>query len=101
MDELGYLRPSRRGEKMKEPYFGTYHHSTSAASKEVREVVKAMFTDAFASLPFGRDDELRILDVGCGLGFLSCLSAEFYRNAQITGIDTFRHSRLKRSSIER
>jgi cyclopropane fatty-acyl-phospholipid synthase-like methyltransferase len=60
-----------------------------------------MFTNAFASLPLGRDDELRILDVGCGLGFLSCVSAEFYRNAQITGIDTFRHSSLKRSSLER
>jgi ribosomal protein L11 methylase PrmA len=101
MEELGSLIASRRGEKMKEPYFGTYHHSTSAASKKVREVVNAMFTDAFASLPFGRDDELRILDVGCGLGFLSCVSAEFYNNARITGIDTFKHSSLKRSSLER
>jgi 16S rRNA G1207 methylase RsmC len=33
-----------------------------------------MFTDAFTSLPFGRDDELRVLDLGCGLGFLSCVS---------------------------
>jgi len=60
-----------------------------------------MFTDAFASLPLGRDDELRILDVGCGLGFLSCVSAEFYKNARITGIDTFKHASLKRSSIDR
>ena len=62
--------------------------------------MKAMFTDAFTSLPFGRDDELRILDVGCGLGFLSCVSAEFYKNARITGIDTFEHVSLKRSSLE-
>jgi 2-polyprenyl-3-methyl-5-hydroxy-6-metoxy-1,4-benzoquinol methylase len=89
MDELGSLIPSRRRKKTKEPDFGTYHHSTSVASKEVRTVVKAMFTDAFASIPFGRDDELRILDVGCGLGFLSCVSAEFYQTARITGIDTF------------
>ena len=95
------LTVSRRGEKTKEPHFGTYHHSTTSASKKTRAVVKTMFTNVFASLPFGRDDELRILDVGCGLGFLSCVSAEFYRNAQITGIDTFRHSRLKRSSLER
>ncbi len=27
--------------------------------------------------------------MGCGLGFLSCVSAEFYKNARITGIDTF------------
>src|SRR5215468_2282243 len=71
------------------------------ASKKVRTVVKTMFTDAFASLPFGRDDELRILDVGCGLGFLSCVSAEFYKNAQIIGIDTFEHASLKRSDIDR
>src|SRR5215831_12631948 len=101
MNELGSLIPSRRREKTKEPDFGTYHHSTSMASKKVRIIVKAMFTGAFASLPLGRDDELRILDVGCGLGFLSCVSAEFYKNARITGIDTFKHASLKRSSIDR
>jgi 16S rRNA G1207 methylase RsmC len=95
------LIASKTGDKTKEPYFGTYHHSTSAASKKIRAVVKDMFNDAFASLPFGRDDELRILDVGSGLGFLSCVSAEFYKNATITGIDTFKHASLKRSSLER
>jgi SAM-dependent methyltransferase len=98
---LGSLKPSEIVKKTKEPYFGTYHHSTSAASMKTRAVVKAMFIDAFASLPFRRDDELRILDVGCGLGFLSCVCAEFYNNAQITGIDTFEHASLKRSSLER
>jgi cyclopropane fatty-acyl-phospholipid synthase-like methyltransferase len=72
-----------------------------AASKKVRAVVKAMFTDAFASLPVGRNDELRILDVGCGIGFLSCVSAEFYKNTRIPGIDTFEHASLRRSSPER
>jgi hypothetical protein len=52
MNELGSLIPSRRRDKTKEPDFGTYHHSTFAASKKVRAVVKAMFTDVFASLPF-------------------------------------------------
>ena len=96
---MGFLIPSRRREKTKEPDFGTYHHSTSVASNKIH-TVKAMFTDAFASLPLGRDDELSILDVGCGLGFLSCVSVEFYENAQITGIDTFEHASLKRSSID-
>jgi ribosomal protein L11 methylase PrmA len=100
-DELGSIIPSKTGKKTKEPYFGTYHHSTSAASKKIRAVVKDMFTDAYASLPFGRDNELRILDVGCGLGFLSCVSAEFYKNARITGFDTFKHASLKRPSLER
>jgi ribosomal protein L11 methylase PrmA len=101
MAELRSLIPSRKGEKTKEPYFGTYHHSTSAASKKTRVVVKTMFTDAFASLPFGRGDQLRIIDVGCGLGFLSCVSAEFYKNARITGFDTFEHTSLKGSSLKR
>src|ERR671931_2837586 len=92
--EMVSRRPSKKYEKTKEPHFGTYHHSTSAASKKTRAVVKAMFRDAFASLPFRIDDELRILDVGCGLGFLSCVSAEFHRNAQITGIDSFKHASL-------
>jgi len=99
--EMISRRSSKKDEKTKEPHFGTYHHSTSAASKKTREVVKTMFTDAFASLPLRRDDKLQILDLGCGLGFLSCLSAEFYRNAQITGIDTFKHASLKGSSLEK
>src|SRR5919197_5236798 len=99
--EMVSRRNSRIREKTKEPYFGTYHHSTSAASKKTREVVKAMFIDAFASLSLRRDYKLQILDVGCGLGFLSSMSAEFYKNARITGIDTFKHSSLKRSSLQR
>jgi ribosomal protein L11 methylase PrmA len=101
MTELDSLTPSKKREKTKEPYFGAYHHSTSVASKNIRAVVKAMFTDAFASLPFRRNDDLRILDVGCGLGFLCCVSAEFYKNARVTGIDTFEHASLKRSSLEK
>jgi len=85
----------------KEPGFGVYHYSTRAASKRLRAVVKGMFTDAFASLPLSRKDELKILDVGCGLGFLSCVAAEFYQNARIIGVDTFKHTSLKGSSLER
>ena len=44
---------------------------------------------------------MKILDVGCGLGFLSCVTAEFYRKARVTGIDTFEHRSLKGSSLER
>jgi SAM-dependent methyltransferase len=99
---VGKLTSSFTEKKLqKEPDFGTYHYTTRAASNQIRVAVKAMFTDAFGSLPFSRDDELKILDVGCGLGFLSCVSAEYYKNARITGIDTFKHSSLKRSSLER
>jgi 2-polyprenyl-3-methyl-5-hydroxy-6-metoxy-1,4-benzoquinol methylase len=57
----------------------------ASASRKIRTVVKSLFIDAFASLPFNKSEELKILDVGCGLGFLSCVSAEFYANARVYG----------------
>jgi cyclopropane fatty-acyl-phospholipid synthase-like methyltransferase len=92
---------SKKKVSQKEPDFGTYHHSTPGESKEIRKVVQSMFEDAFASLPIQKDQDLKILDIGCGLGFLSCISAEFYTKAQITGFDTFEHDSLKGSSLEK
>jgi SAM-dependent methyltransferase len=60
-----------------------------------------LFRKAFDDLPFSRDDKLRIVDVGCGLGFLSCMCAQFYPNASVTGFDTFEHASLKDSSLEK
>lgn len=57
--------------------------------------------EALRVLPFSRDQRIKILDLGCGLGFLSCLCAEFYPNAAVTGVDTFEHASLKGSSIEK
>jgi len=91
-------RPTKKGG---EPNFGTYHHTTASASYRIRTVVKDLFIDAFRSLPFEKNDDLMILDVGCGLGFLSCVSGEFYRNARVIGIDTFRDASLKRSSLQK
>jgi SAM-dependent methyltransferase len=81
--------------------FGRYHHSTRRASAKIREKVKILFTKAFDDLAFSREDELKILDVGCGLGFLSCVCAEFFPNAFVTGFDTFEHVSLKNSSLEK
>jgi len=52
-------------------------------------------------LPFSSDQEVDIMDLGCGLGFLSCVCAKFYRRAHVTGIDTFEHASLKGSSLEK
>ena len=82
-----------------QPDFGTYHHSTPRASQKIRQKVKMLFTKVFSNLPFAYDDSLKILDVGCGLGFLSCVCAEYYPNARITGFDTFKHASLKESSL--
>ncbi|CAN5473721.1 hypothetical protein BH18THE1_BH18THE1_17390 [soil metagenome] len=83
----------------RQPNFGIYHHSTAGASQKIREKVKILFTRVFRTLPFARDDSLKILDVGCGLGFLSCVCAEYYPKARIIGFDTFKHASLKESSL--
>lgn len=93
--------PKMRGQASnnQQPDFGTYHHSTSRASQKIRKKVKILFTRVFRNLPFARDDSLKILDVGCGLGFLSCVCAEYYPKARIIGFDTFKHASLKESSL--
>lgn len=83
------------------PDFGTYHHATPAASERLRDRIRAQFSEAFACLPFAPDAPLRILDIGCGLGFLSCVSAGHYPRATVTGFDTFEHASLKGSSLAR
>jgi ribosomal protein L11 methylase PrmA len=82
-----------------QPDFGTYHHSTSRASQKIREKVKVLFTKVFRNLPFAQHGSLKILDVGCGSGFLSCVCAEYYPKARIIGFDTFKHASLKESSL--
>jgi SAM-dependent methyltransferase len=91
------MRRHVRGKEI--PDLGTYHHSTPQASQKLREKVKILFMEVFDNLPFSRDDNLKILDVGCGLGFLSIVCAEYYQKARITGFDTFKHASLKGSSL--
>jgi cyclopropane fatty-acyl-phospholipid synthase-like methyltransferase len=100
---MSHSRPSGQEEQTlrNRPDFGVYHYTQRVASEKIRAAVENLFTHAFASLPFRTGDKLKILDVGCGLGFLSCVSAEFYNNARITGIDTFKHASLKGSSLEK
>ena len=83
------------------PDFGVYHHSTPADSERTRRRVSRWFTASFRELPFPRDKAIRVLDVGCGLGFLSCLCAEHYPMASVTGFDLFSHPSLLGSSLSR
>jgi SAM-dependent methyltransferase len=83
------------------PSFGTYHYSTPRGSEQLRNELRPIFIDVLRKLPFSKRQKIKILDIGCGLGFLSCLCAEFYPNAVVTGVDTFEHESLKRSSIEK
>jgi SAM-dependent methyltransferase len=66
-----------------------------------RAVVAREFLEAFEALPFSRDQEVEIIDLGCGLGFLSCLCAQFYGRARVTGVDTFEHESLRGSSLKK
>jgi hypothetical protein len=52
--------------KNQQPDFGRYHHSTQRGSEKIRENIEVLFTDALVDLPFSRDDEPKILDIGCG-----------------------------------
>lgn len=99
MKGSGSLR--RTQNNARKPDFGTYHHSTPKRSERSRALVAQGFLEAFETLPFSRDQEVDILDLGCGLGFLSCVCAKFYRRARVTGIDTFEHESLKGSSLEK
>src|SRR5215470_2961159 len=81
------------------PLFGTYHYATAEDSVKTRQTVLPLFRNTFGTLPFPREDELKALDLGCGLGFLSCLCAEYYPSAIVTGVDTFEHESLKDSDL--
>ena len=80
--------------------FGVYHHSTREDSERMRILVRKTFVDAMLSrLP--EDEKIRILDAGCGLGFLSYIAAITYPNASVTGVDIFQNESLKNSSMDK
>ncbi len=80
--------------------FGTYHHSTPAESMKLRERAENEFSSLLLTLN-ERDSSLRILDAGCGLGFLCYVAARLFPFAMIVGVDVFGHGSLLGSSIER
>ena len=85
---------------MKDVDFGTYHHSTPEESKRVRESAEKAFSKLMRALyPSGAI--LRILDAGCGLGFLTYVAAKCFPKANITGVDLFRHDSLSQLSLDK
>jgi len=79
--------------------FGTYHHSTPEESKRLREYARKAFSKLLRPLyPSGA--ALRILDAGCGLGFLTYVAAECFPKASVTGVDLFRHRSVTGLSID-
>jgi cyclopropane fatty-acyl-phospholipid synthase-like methyltransferase len=80
--------------------FGTYHHSTPEESNEIRERAEKRFSKALRSLYPSRAP-LRILDAGCGLGFLTYVAAKCFPKACITGVDLFRRGSISEISMDR
>lgn len=80
--------------------FGTYHHSTPEESNAVREQAEKAFSKLLRPL-FARDAALRILDAGCGLGFLTYVAANRFPKAHVTGIDLFKHASISGMSIDK
>jgi cyclopropane fatty-acyl-phospholipid synthase-like methyltransferase len=80
--------------------FGTYHHSTPEESKRIRESAENAFSKLLRPL-YPCRAALKILDAGCGLGFLTNVAAECFPKARITGVDLFRHGSVSERSIDR
>ncbi len=79
--------------------FGTYHHTTAAESKQIREWAEKAFCRLLRPLYPSRAP-LKILDAGCGLGFLIYVAAKRFPKAKITGIDLFRRGSMRELSIK-
>jgi SAM-dependent methyltransferase len=80
--------------------FGTYHHSTPEESNNIRKCGAKAFSKLLRSLyPSGAS--LRILDAGCGLGFLTYVAARCFPKARITGVDLFRHGSISDISMDK
>lgn len=80
--------------------FGTYHHTTPKQSLELREYAGKMFSSLLRPL-FSADAKLRILDAGCGLGFLTYLAAESFPQASVVGVDLFKHDSVSGLSMDK
>src|SRR5262249_51947183 len=80
--------------------FGTYHHSTPRESEAIRERAEKAFCGLLRPL-YRRGASLRILDAGCGLGFLVYVAAKCFPKSHITGVDLFKHGSISGISMEK
>ncbi len=80
--------------------FGTYHHSTPNRSKAIRKHAEKTFSRLLRPLYPSRRP-LRVLDAGCGLGFLMFVVAKCFPKARITGVDVFRRGSMSAISVHK
>ncbi len=80
--------------------FGMYHHTTLEQSKQIREYAEKTFSALLRPLYPARA-ALRILDAGCGLGFLTYVAAKLFPKASVTDVDLFRRGSMSELSIDK
>jgi cyclopropane fatty-acyl-phospholipid synthase-like methyltransferase len=80
--------------------FGTYHHTTPEDSKAIREYAEKAFSKLLRPL-YPSDAALRILDAGCGLGFLMSVAAKRFPKATVTGVDLFKRGSMSELSLDK
>jgi methylase of polypeptide subunit release factors len=85
---------------MEDVDFGTYHHSTPEERKDIRECAERASYKLLRSLYPSRA-ALRILDAGCGLGFLTYVTAKCFPKSTITGVDLFRRGSMSEFSMDK
>src|SRR5438270_7968521 len=94
------FRSVRGFNSMADVDFGTYHHSSPEESKRIRESAEKAFSKLLCPL-FPSRAALRILDAGCGLGFLTYVAAKRFPKATIIGVDLFRRGSMSELSMDR
>jgi tRNA1(Val) A37 N6-methylase TrmN6 len=80
--------------------FGTYHHSAPAESKRMREYAERAFPKLLRPL-YSSGAAPRILDAGCGLGFLTYVAAQCFPKASLTAVAVFRHGSVSELSMDK
>ena len=81
------------------PNYGTYHHATPEQSELVRQTLRGAFHKAFQRIS-NPGDVRRVLDAGCGLGFLSEVTARYFGDSTVTGVDLFGTKSLPEGNIK-
>ena len=81
-------------------YYGTYHHTTPEQSETIRSELKVAFEEVFAYI-YQENVIEKVLDAGCGLGFLCEQAAKFFPKSSVIGVDLFGSSSLPEGDLKR
>ena len=86
---------------MAEVDFGVYHHTSREGSDAAREAAKVVFLEAFSKTGIDTNASIKVLDAGCGLGFLTYVVLSHYPKATVAAVDKFEGNSLPGNSLER